>query len=125
MKSPYDERLDAHILQLLEMKYGLPGGAIPLEMLDFLKVVKMGADKYAMNNWLEPDGHSSSHADMHDKMFHHLARSFANHNELDDESALDHLLHVACRALMQYTRRTCGIQHTADTKEGWHRRRGL
>lgn len=98
----------------------LPPEAIPIELFDFLKVIEAGAKKYALNNWLKPDGGSCDEKTMHDKMFHHLARSFwageVQHTVLDAESGLDHLLHLACRALMLYTRRKRGIIHSVDDK---------
>jgi hypothetical protein len=97
----------------LSDKYELPGHAIQPEMFDFLKIVSMGAKKYAMNNWLESNGKRSSEKDMHDSMFHHLAESFAGQRQ-DKDSKLDPLLHLACRALMLYTRRQRGIIHEDD-----------
>lgn len=100
--------------------YELPMDAIQDEFFDFLKIVANGAKKYDMNNWLEPDGKSTSHEDMHNKMFRHLARSFANHGRKDKESGEDHLLHLITRAVMYYTRHVKGIKHPKDTEEGTH-----
>jgi len=83
------------------------------EFLDFLKVLKMGAKKHGNANWLNVDGKKSSHKDMHASMFRHLAQSFAN-QRLDAESGLDHLLHLASRALMAYTRSKRGLIHPED-----------
>jgi len=99
----------------LELVYGLPSEAIQPEMFDFLKVVAIGAKKYAMNNWLEADGKRSSEKDMHDSMGHHWAESMVGKGKaLDKDSKLDPLLHLACRALMLYTRRQRGIIHEDD-----------
>jgi hypothetical protein len=89
---------------------------IPEEMHDFIKVLEMGAKKYAPNNWLEPEGKSSSEIEMHDHMGHHWARSYASifNGDRLDESGLDHLLHLACRALMLYTRRQRNIRSSKD-----------
>jgi hypothetical protein len=97
-------------------KYNLPEEAIQSEMFDFLRIVALGARKYAMNNWLEEDGKRSSEKEMHDSMFHHLAESFTNSKARDKESDLDPLLHLACRALMLYTRRQRNIVHPKDKK---------
>lgn len=86
------------------------------EFFDILQVLEMGAEKYEANGWLEEDGKGTTHKQMHDSMFHHLAQSYAN-NRLDDESRLDHLLHVATRALMLYTRIQRGIVNSDDKKE--------
>ncbi len=100
--------------------HNLPPEAITPEMFDFLKIVSMGAKKYAMNNWLEPNGKKSSEKEMSDSMFHHLAESYTKskthvHWEiLDAESGLDPLLHLACRALMLYTRRQRNVRHEND-----------
>ncbi len=108
--------------------YKLPTAALPGEMLDFIKIIKMGAEKYALNNWLNQDGTKTSEKDMHDSMFHHLAESMVegkNANEMhenlrdfvvDKESGMDPLLHLACRALMLYTRRQRGLVHPEDRK---------
>jgi len=83
------------------------------EFLDFLEVLKMGAKKHGNSNWLNADGKKSSHKDMHDSMFHHIAKSYAG-IRLDQESGLDELLHVASRALMCYTLIKRGIKHKED-----------
>lgn len=85
----------------------------PEEMQDFIKVLQFGIDKgYEPDNWLLPNGKRCSEKDMHDSMFHHLAESFIKGK--DKESGLDPLLHLACRALMLYTRRQKGIVHDED-----------
>jgi len=83
------------------------------DFLDFMRVVEMGAAKYDADGWLEPDGAKTSHKDMHASMFRHLACSSSGIRE-DDESGLDHLLHLATRALMMYTRHKRGIRHPDD-----------
>jgi hypothetical protein len=72
------------------------------EFYDFLKVLEMGAKKYAPKNWLRPDGTKASFKDMHASMFRHLAESQSGATK-DVESQLHPLLHLACRALMEYT----------------------
>lgn len=91
------------------------GVEIPEEMLDFLKVLEMGAKKYDNLNWLEPNGQKSSFKDMHASMFRHLANSQAG-VRLDHESGLDHLLHLTTRALMMYVRLKRGIVHDSENK---------
>lgn len=107
---PNDLRMARHYLS---NHFDLPYEAMPLEMFDFIKIIEIGAKKYSMNNWLEPDGNRSSEKEMHDSMFHHLAESFAGVRE-DKDSKLDPLLHLACRALMLYTRRQRGLVHPDD-----------
>jgi len=84
------------------------------EFYDFLLILQMGAKKYARDNWLETDGQRSSHKDMHDSMFHHLAESFAGVTE-DKDSKLHPLLHLAARSLMYYTRYKRNIVHSKDS----------
>lgn len=84
------------------------GFSVPKEMFDFLEVMAMGAAKHGPDNWLQKNGAKSSHKQMHDSMFHHLADSYAN-LRVDEESGLDPLLHLACRALMIYTRKKRGL----------------
>jgi hypothetical protein len=83
------------------------------EFYDFYKVIEMGANKYKADGWLDSDGKGTSHKQMHDSMFHHLALSFAN-TRTDTESGLDHLLHVATRALMLYCRLRRDIKNSQD-----------
>lgn len=83
------------------------------EFFDVLQVLAMGANKYKVDGWLDADGNGTSHKQMHDSMFHHLALSYSN-KRTDDESQLDHLLHVATRALMMFTRISRGITNPAD-----------
>jgi hypothetical protein len=91
------------------------------DFFDMTKVLEYGATKHTKDNWLKADkGNKSSFREMHDSMFHHLSRSFSgasslysldapdflgavkNCSRLDSETHLDHLLHLACRALMCY-----------------------
>lgn len=83
------------------------------EFMDYLEIFALGAQKYDRDNWLEPDGKRSSHKEMHDSMFHHLAESFTG-KEADDESGLHPLLHLIARAMMVYTRYNRGIIHPKD-----------
>jgi hypothetical protein len=106
----------AILRDILAEEYDLPPNAIQPEFFDFLKVVAIGARKYAMNNWLEPNGKRSSEKDMADSTFHHLANSFANPRSVDVDTKLDHLLSAMCRCGMLYTRRQRGIIHPEDLK---------
>lgn len=94
------------------------GCRIPSELFDFLNVMEHGL-KHGANNWLTPDGNTADHKSNHNSMFHHLASSFADSSlprSVDAGSGLDHLLHLACRALMGYTRMQLGIVHEKDLK---------
>ena len=86
------------------------------EFEDYLKVLDFGASKYSPNGWLEPNGARTSFKEYHDSIFHHLAKSFAG-QRLDDESGLDHLLHVITNAQMLYTRIHREIYNDKDVKE--------
>lgn len=81
----------------------------PKEFMDVYKIIDMGAVKYAPNSWLDYDNPSVQHRANHESMFRHLAHSQTG-DRLDYESEEDHLLHLACRALMQYTRLKRGIK---------------
>lgn len=85
------------------------------EFEEFLDVMMFGAEKYEMDGWLKHDGKSSDHKSMHSSIMRHVALSFAN-VRIDDESGLDHLLHVITRATMLYTRMKRGIVHPLDKK---------
>lgn len=80
------------------------------------KVLEMGAKKHGANNWLDPDGSKSSHKQMCDSAFHHLAAEFCDPGGNDKESGLPHVLHAACRLLMCYTRRVRGLSHKDEGK---------
>lgn len=88
------------------------------EFYDFLKVLEFGKTKHGACNWLEVRGKKSTFKQMHDSMFHHLAESYVNKQREDKESGLDPLLHLACRALMMYTRINRGIVHPDDLTQG-------
>jgi len=75
---------------------------LPKEFLDVVKVLEMGAKKYGANSWLKGE-HFDSKSN-HESMFRHLSKSLCCKDK-DSESDLDHLLHLACRALMEYTLR--------------------
>jgi hypothetical protein len=87
--------------------------SLPIEFRDYREILEMGAKKYGNLNWLKADGTKSSHKDMHASMFRHLAESSAGIRE-DHESGMDPLLHLACRALMMYTRYKRNIVHKED-----------
>lgn len=75
---------------------------IPPEFLHTIKILEMGAIKYGANSWL-----NGQHFDVHKNhrsMSHHLLESYREIRP-DYESGLDPLLHLACRALMEYTLR--------------------
>jgi hypothetical protein len=72
----------------------------PAEFDDVLLVLMNGAKKYERNGWekgikFEKETNIAS-------IKRHLAAYRAGESK-DDESGLHHLLHAACRALMQYT----------------------
>lgn len=88
---------------------------LPEEFGHIKDVMAMGAKKHGDDNWLKPDGNKSSHKDMHDSMFHHLAESY-NGSTADGESGFHPLLHLATRALMVYTRQQRAIVHKDDVE---------
>lgn len=117
--NPSDPKVVAQqsIANATAFAYNISPDAIPLELLDFVKIIKMGAEKYALNGWLEADGKKCSEKDMHSSMLRHLIQSLMEGKDAKDhESNLDPLLHLACRALMLYTRRQKGIIHPEDNK---------
>ena len=86
---------------------------IPKEMFEWLGVVIAGAKKHGGNNWLEPDGGKSSHVDMHMSMLRHFTASFSG-VRFDADSGFPHLLLLATRAIMLYTRQELSIKHPED-----------
>lgn len=79
---------------------------IAQEFISYLTpVFKMGAEKHGDVNWLQPYGKTCSHKEMHDCVFHHVARSFTNGDannlaKCNDSEAFD-LAHAAARCLMR------------------------
>lgn len=73
---------------------------LPEEFKDVYKVLEHGAKKYGENSWLK--GKHFNHKDNTASMFRHLAEHY-NHKDADEETGLDPLLHLACRALMAHT----------------------
>lgn len=84
------------------------GNKLPEEFLDVLKVIEFGAKKHGADSWLHKDNPSLDHKANHASMSRHLAEAYMG-REKDPESELDPLLHLACRALMEYTRKKRGI----------------
>ncbi len=87
------------------------GVEVPSEMFDFINVMTASANagKYQPNNWLRKEGAvNSDHRSMHASMFRHLAESSTGGRH-DADTHLDPLLHLACRALMFYTRIKKGL----------------
>ncbi len=80
------------------------------EFNDVFTVLEFGAKKYELQGWLKEDAYKMGHKDNSDSMFHHLSASFVSEGSTDKESGLNHLLHLACRALMEYTRQKRGIR---------------
>ena len=74
---------------------------------DMQEVIKQGARKHGAGSWREKDNPSLQHKANSDSMFHHLAEHF-NGVDIDVDSGVDPLLHLACRALMRYTRKKRG-----------------
>ena len=86
---------------------------IPPEFNHTVKVLDMGAKKYGANSWL-----SGNHFDVHvnhKSMAHHLLESYREIRK-DHESNLDPLLHLATRALMEYTLRSRNMIDTSTGK---------
>ena len=98
-------------IDLLELMTDIRESELPLEFFDFLDVIDFGTRKYARNDWLRPNGRTITEEDMHASMLRHLTKSKNSegkgkeYGQYDHESDLDHLLHLATRALMLYTLR--------------------
>lgn len=81
---------------------------MPPEFYDVMKIVEMGAKKHGKDTWLDKDNPSLETKANYASMCRHAAQSFCG-EEIDEESGEDHLLHLACRSLMKYTRKKRGI----------------
>lgn len=71
----------------------------PIEALDVIRVWEAGAEKHGARSWEFGGLNTKTN---HDSMFHHLAESYSGRT-VDPETGLHPALHLACRALMQYT----------------------
>ncbi len=92
------------ISKIMEFDKKYPGALQP-EFLDWLQVVENGAKKYALNNWLLPNGCRASRKEMHDSITHHRAESLVlGAGARDKDSGLHPNLHETTRSIMQYTR---------------------
>lgn len=80
---------------------------LPPEFNDVVEIMRNGAAKHGEGTWLDKDNPSLQHKPNCASMFRHLADHHAG-VEQDHESGLDPLLHLACRALMRYTRKKRG-----------------
>ena len=88
-------------LELHAATRGTNSPEYPAEFLDVFKVLEFGISKgYAADGWLK--GEKFDHKSNHASMCRHLAEHYVGKLE-DDESKLNPLLHLACRALMAYT----------------------
>jgi hypothetical protein len=87
------------------------------ELEDFTRyineVLEFGAMKHGELNWKLPNGKKSSHEDMHNSMFHHIAQSYAGTTH-DKETGFHPLAHAACRCLMQLYRINHNLIHKDD-----------
>ena len=109
IRSAQDEVRDLYGFGKLELEENLR----VREFDDIDLVLEMGAKKHGAVNWLQPDGKKSSMQDMHMSMIRHLTQSYLGIRK-DEESGLDHLLHLACRALMMYTLLKRGIRENQE-----------
>lgn len=106
---------DEEIKQGLERELAKLRGSLPEEWYDLLLVLDNGAKKHGPLTWLELKNPSLQHRANHASMSRHLAEAFCGIVK-DRESGLHPLLHLACRALMQYTRYKRGIFTESDRK---------
>lgn len=90
-----------------EVKSYLQSIDFPLEFLDLIKVMEMGAVKHGKDSWRHADNISLSFGNNHASMYRHWEKSLRGIRD-DEESGLDHYLHIATRALMAYARNKRG-----------------
>lgn len=72
----------------------------PQEFHDVYQVLTSGAKKYGANSWLK--GEHFNPRDNYASICRHAAELYTGKAK-DDETGLHPALHIACRALMQYT----------------------
>lgn len=94
-----------------------PGELWLPEFYHFQDVLQHGIDDkgYAKDGWLiNPISPTMNIQENCDHMFHHLAKIYAG-EWIDPDSRLPHFHHLACRAVMGYTRFSRKISHPKDT----------
>lgn len=93
----------------------MPSEGIPIELFDHIQILvnSYKSGKYPMNNWLEVDGKGMDDKSNLASMFRHLAKMTAG-EVLDNDSGMEHDLHLAIRSMMRYTRRKKGLVHKDD-----------
>jgi hypothetical protein len=96
------------LVTLMEM-----GADIPEEFEDVYDVMLPGAEKHGKDTWLDKDNPSLEHRANHASMSRHLAEGYMGRTA-DPETGLHPYLHLACRALMAYTRYKRGIDKHED-----------
>jgi hypothetical protein len=110
-----DSSIPSDVLRKIEHYYSL-GFTIPSEFFDFLEVFAMGAKKHGPDNWLTMEGSKCSHKDMCASAFRHAAEMSVG-QQADHESGLHPALHLAARAVMEYTRRKKVLFTQSDLKD--------
>ena len=83
-------------------------GKLPIDFLDIVSVIENGALKYGSGSYLDTNNESMEHTANHASMSRHLAEAYCGIMH-DKQSGLHPLLHLACRALMRYSRIKRGI----------------
>lgn len=88
---------------------------------DTMSVFDFGAEKHPDSgetpNFLTPEGNKCSLKERGSGALRHVARTFMNPGQLDDESKLPELLHaISCLAIL-YIRHKRNITHPLDKQE--------
>lgn len=92
-----------------------PGIVVAELFTPIIDVLLNGAKKHGASNWLEPNGAKSSHTDMCNSSFHHLADMYSGFF-VDADSGNPPEAHLSCRSMMHYVRRIRGLVHKDDFK---------
>lgn len=102
--------VDAAIGKLINaiLEEGAKKCNIPEEFFDVDKIIEFGAKKHGKDSFLDADNESMQHNSNCASMFRHLS-AVQSGIEADHETGESHLLHLATRALMAYTRLKRGI----------------
>jgi len=87
-----------------------------LALEEMRAVLEQGAKKHGAGSWKMADNPSLQHKANTASMFRHLAEHHMGVDK-DKDSGVDPLLHLACRALMQYMRKNVLFRED-DTWEG-------
>lgn len=121
-----EEYIEKHFFEIGQNRYNITNNPCRLQILEMLievlndtmQVFDFGAKKHPDSgetpNFLTAAGNKCELKVRGSSVLRHAAQSFGNPEALDDESNLQHLLHLMASAAILYIRHKRNIVHPAD-----------